>query len=88
MHTYGPIINVDGAQPPYGNTRRLISAADVGGDAKVAHGSVTPGKSSPKDAEGKLLYEPVWRYLFNHPVDAIGAATKEDADCLREHVRK
>jgi hypothetical protein len=87
MHKFGPIVNVDGSAPPYDNTRRLISSADVGGDANRAHGSVTPGKSSPSDDAGNLLYEPVWRYLFNHPVESVGEATEEDPNCLREHVR-
>ncbi len=87
MHAFGPIVNVDQAEPPYGNTRRLISDAEVGGDPRRAHSAVTPGRSSPKDAEGNLLYEPVWRYLFTHPVDAVGEATEEDPDCTREHVQ-
>ena len=85
MHAFGPIVNVDDAEPPYSNTRRLISAADVGGDAGRAHSSVTPGRASPQDADGNLLYEPVWRYLFTHPVDAVGEATDEDPDCRRVH---
>ena len=87
LHAFGPIVNVDEAQPPYSNTRRLISAADVGGDAGRAHSSVTPGRSSPHDADGNLLYEPVWRYLFTHPVDVVGEATETDPNCLRVHVR-
>lgn len=87
MHDFGPIVNVDHAKPPYENTRRLISAADVGDNEKRAHGSVTPGKSSPKDDAGNLLYESVWRYLYTHPVDSVGEATEEDPSCLREHVR-
>jgi hypothetical protein len=87
MHAFGSIVNVDNAAPPYDNTRRLISAADVGGDAGRAHSAVTPGRSSPRDGEGSLLYEPVWRYLFTHPVDAVGEAAETDPDCLKAHVR-
>ncbi len=83
MHRFGPVITVDGVAPPYDNTRRLISAADVGDDAKRAHSSVTPGKASPKDSDGHQLYEPVWHYLFNHPVDSRGEATDVDPSCLR-----
>lgn len=86
LHRFGPIVNVDHSQPPYQNTRRLISAADVGGDARRAHSSVTPSRSSPKSDSGEYLYEPVWRYLYTHPVDQVGEATAEDPDCLREHV--
>lgn len=85
MNEFGPIVNVDEAAPPYGNTRRLISAADVGGDEKRAHSAVQPGKGSPKDPDGKLAYEPVWRYLFTHPVDEVGEPVQKDPDCLQEH---
>jgi len=84
LQKFGPIVNVDQASPPYGNTRRLITNADVKGDAKRAHSSVTPGKASPKDASGALLYEDVWRYLFTHPVDEVGGAVPMDPDCRME----
>ena len=81
MATFGPIVDVDTTQPPYGNTRRLVSAADVQGDRKKAHGAVQPGGNAPKRADGQMLYEPVWRYLFTHPVDAVGAPTPPDPGC-------
>ncbi|KAA5539498.1 hypothetical protein FYK55_24100 [Roseiconus nitratireducens] len=87
LNQFGPIVNVDTAQPPYQNTRRLISDADVGGDARRAHSAVTPGRSSPKDDQGNFLYEPVWRYLYSHPVDQTGDPTPADPECLREHVQ-
>jgi hypothetical protein len=86
MHKYGPIINVDNQAAPYQNSRRLISAADVKGDTKRAHSSVVPGGASPKDADGVFLFEPVWQYLYTHPVDVIGLPTKEDPDCRRVHI--
>jgi len=82
LHTHGPIVDVDQSQPPYENSRRLISAADVGGDANRAHSSVTPGGVSPKDADGNFLYEPVWKYLFTHPVDQTGEPTERDPTCV------
>ena len=36
LNQFGPIVNVDQTQPPYGNTRRLITDADVKGDANRA----------------------------------------------------
>ncbi len=81
---HGPIINVDQTPPPYQNTRRLITSADVKGDDKRAHSSVIPGSASAKDASGKLLHEAVWRYLYTHPVDATGAPTAPDADCEKD----
>jgi len=81
MHRHGEIVNVDNVSPPYQNSRRLISAADVGGDANKAHSSVTPGGASPKNKQGDLLYDPVWRYLFTHPVEVTGDAVPKDAGC-------
>ena len=81
LQEYGPIVNVDHAPAPYGNTRRLITDADVKNDPKRAHSSVTPGGAAPKDASGKFIHEDVWRYLFTHPVDDVGTAVPPDPDC-------
>ena len=84
LHQFGPIVNVDEVAPPYGNSRRLITDADVKGDAKRAHSSVQPGGSAVKDAEGRLIHEPVWKYLFTHPVEAVGEPVPQDESCLKE----
>jgi len=84
LNQFGPIVNVDKTPPPYGNTRRLITDADVGGDAKRAHSSVEPGKSAVKDASGNFIHEPVWRYLFTHPLDEVGQAVPPDPKCLKD----
>lgn len=84
LHHYGPIVNVDQAKPPYGNTRRLITDADVKGDDKRAHGSVQPGGAAVKDAEGKFIHEAVWRYLYTQPVEVTGEAVAEDPTCLKD----
>ncbi|HBJ38594.1 MAG TPA: hypothetical protein DDZ51_28365 [Planctomycetaceae bacterium] len=81
MHQHGEIVNVDDVSPPYQNSRRLISAADVGGDANKAHSSVTPGGASPKNKRGDLLYEAVWEYLFTHPVEQTGHGVSKDPGC-------
>lgn len=81
MHEYGPIVNVDETAPPYGDTRRLISTSDVKHDAGRAHTTVVPGGSAGKDAQGRFIHEPVWRYMFTHPVEKFGAAVVED-DCV------
>lgn len=81
LRSFGPVVNVDEAAPPYGNTRRLITAADVKDDAKRAHGSVVPGGSAVKGADGKFLHEAVWRYLFTHPVEEVGEPAPHDAAC-------
>ena len=86
LHAFGPIVNVDQMKPPYANTRRLITDADVKGDDKRAHSSVVPGGASAKDAKGGFVHEAVWKYLFNHPVDQKGESTAPDADCEKNIV--
>ena len=81
LHDYGPLVNVDSATPPYSNTRRLVTEADVKNDPNRAHGAVVPGGTSPKDKAGNFLYEDVWRYLFTHPVNEIGERTAPDSEC-------
>lgn len=81
LHKFGSIVNVDETKPPYGNTRRLISNMDVGGNADRAHGASTPGGSSPKGKDGKYLYEDVWKYLYTHPVSETGTAVKPEERC-------
>lgn len=84
LNAFGPIVSIDTAKPPYENTRRLITSADVNGDDKRAHSSVTPGKASPTDASGKFLFEDVWRYLFTQPVESVGKAVPHDASCMMD----
>ncbi|MCS7468213.1 hypothetical protein NZK35_16295 [Stieleria sp. ICT_E10.1] len=85
MHKFGPIVNVDQASPPYSNTRRLITDFDVGGDAGRAHSSVQPGSRAHKNpSDGSFMHEPVWRYLYTHPVDQVGEATPLDESCDKE----
>ena len=78
MNKCGPVVNVDKEKPPFGNTRRLITDADVKNDPNKAHGASAPGGSAVKDASGKLIHEEVWRYLFNSPVEAIGKPEPAD----------
>ena len=84
LHQFGPIVDVDKTPAPYGSTRRLITAADVKGDAKRAHSSVTPGGAAVKDADGKFIHEDVWRYLFTHPVEEVGQPVPADPDCMKD----
>ena len=84
LHQFGPIVQVDKAAPPYGNTRRLTTDADVKGDDKRAHSSVTPGGAAVKDAAGKFIHEEVWRYLFNQPVEKTGQPVPADPNCLKD----
>lgn len=81
LRQFGPLVNVEQAAPPYGNTRRLITDADVKDDAKRAHGCVVPGGSAVKNASGGFIHEDVWRYLFTHPVEAVGEPAPRDTAC-------
>ncbi|MEN9652681.1 MAG: hypothetical protein RL303_401 [Verrucomicrobiota bacterium] len=90
LNAYGPVVNVDTAKPPYGGSRRLITAAPMKGDDKkqaaAAHSFVTPGKASPKDAQGRFLQEDVWTYLFTSDVDATGKPVPAEAGIrMRQH---
>ncbi len=87
LHKFGPIVNIDESEPPYENTRRLITNADVSGKADRAHGASTPGGASPKGPDGKFLYEDVWKYLYTHPVDEVGEKVRPEKRC-REDLRR
>ena len=69
------------SSPPYENTRRLITDCDLKGNVRQAHSGVVPKQSAFKNAEGVFRHEAVWKYLFLHPVDKIGEAVGQDADC-------
>lgn len=69
---FGPIVDVEQSEPPYQNTRRLVTSFEVGGDARRAHSAVTPGRASARTENGALRHDPVWEYLFTHPVEQVG----------------
>ena len=80
LNEFGPIVNVEQAQPPYSNTRCLVTDFDVDGNEKRAHSAVTPGGASYKKGDD-YVHLPVWTYLFTHPVDEVGMATPLDPEC-------
>ena len=88
LQEYGSIVNVGMVSPPYGNSRRLITDADVNNDDKRAHSSVVPGGAAVKDADGKFVHEGVWQYLFNHPVDKVGDPVAVDSACRMDLPKK
>lgn len=88
LHQFGPIVDVDKEAAPFGNSRRLITAADVKGDAKRAHSSVTPGNAAVKDESGQFVHEAVWKYLFTQPVDVTGKPVPADPACLKDLRKK
>lgn len=81
LQRHGPVVNVDREGPPFGNSRRLVTDADVGNHSGRAHSAPVPGGAAVKDAAGGFLHEEVWRYLFTHPVDRTGASVPMDPDC-------
>lgn len=84
LQEFGPTVNVDQVPAPFGNSRRLITDADVMGDSGRAHSMVTPGGASAKGADGQMLHESVWRYLFTYPVGKRGEAVPIDPGCLMD----
>lgn len=84
LNKFGPIVNVDKVAAPFGNSRRLVTDADVKNDEKRAHSSVTPGGAAVKDASGKFIHESVWKYLFTHPVEKVGEAVEADPNCKKD----
>lgn len=86
LEKYGPVVNVETEPFPYGNSRRLITDADVKNNSGRAHNAVIPGTPAVKDAAGKYIHEQVWRYLFTHPVEQVGKAVPEDPN-VKMHQR-
>lgn len=81
LNRFGPVVDVDAVKPPYGNSRRLVTNADVKNNAGRAHNASIPDGAAVKDANGKLIHEEVWRHLFTHPVEETGDPVPPDADC-------
>lgn len=86
LNKYGPVVNVDKTPAPFGNSRRLITDAEIKADdkPKAAHGASTPGGSAIKGPDGKYIHEDVWKYLFLHPVDQVGKPVPFDKDCMMD----
>ncbi len=87
MNNYGPIVNIEKSNPPYKNTRRLVTDYDVGNDRGKAHSGVLPRKYSPKTKNGKYTHAAVWKYLFTHPVDQVGTSMTPDDSSLKVHTQ-
>ncbi len=61
----GDFVEVEMAMPPYSNSHRLVgSQRTYNGAAVDGHNATEARMQSPRDAAGKWLYEPVWRYLY------------------------
>lgn len=78
---FGPLVDVDKTASPFGNSRRLITNAEVKNDANRAHSASVPGGAAVKNSKGDFVHEAVWKYLFTHPVDQVGNPVKAEGDC-------
>jgi hypothetical protein len=83
LQAFGPIVNVDTSTPPFQNSRRLVTNADVKQDEKRAHSCVTPGKAAIQNPDGSYTHESVWKYLFTHPTELVGHPSEINPNCLR-----
>jgi hypothetical protein len=68
LSEFGPNTSVDGAVPPYGLSRRLVTSAPpnpnpVAFVQQPRHSSTVADAVTPRDAQGAPLYRPVWIYL-------------------------
>lgn len=84
LNEFGPVVNVDETPYPYGNSRRLITNADVNRNKDRAHSASVPGRAAVKDAAGQMIHEQVWRYLFLHPVEEVGEPVPQDDNCRKD----
>ena len=75
---FGPLVNVETSEPPFGKSRRLITNYDVNNDARRAHTIVVRGKH----------WSQVWRYLFTHPVGQTGNPVPRDPNCKMDLRRR
>jgi len=69
MNQFGQIVDVDTNPPPYGSSRQLTT--DYGSSRLRVHNGVYPGTFSWHEGD-RWVHDPVWRYLFTHPVDQVG----------------
>ncbi|MFT5526497.1 MAG: hypothetical protein ACI9HK_004474, partial [Pirellulaceae bacterium] len=87
LQKHGPVVNVEKADVPWGNSRRLVTDSDVGNDSRRAHSAVVPGGNAVKDGDGHYIHEDVWKYLFTHPIAQTGDPVEADPGC-KKNLRK
>lgn len=65
LSAFGPSVDVDGAQPPYGGSHLLTTDATpaVEDDTpNLSHRSLVEDRLTPKTPSGEPLFTPVWQY--------------------------
>lgn len=68
LGTFGAPVNVDGTAAPYGSARQLVTSAapnpnPTGPSASPPHGAPVVDAVTPRDAQGRPVFAPVWTYL-------------------------
>ncbi len=86
MNAFGPVVNVDAAAPPYGNTRSLTSNLDS--PTNNHHGCVAVDRNLALRADGSPVYKPVWEYLLATPREAanVSAASYQSSPLSAESI--
>lgn len=59
LGAFGAPVNVDGTAAPYASSRQLVTSAAAGS----THNAPVVDVSTPRDAQGRPLFVPVWTYL-------------------------
>ncbi len=68
LGSFGSIVNIDGSQPPFTNTRRLTSSANPSQfptSVVSAHASVAADAFTPRDINGNAQFDKVWEYMLS-----------------------
>jgi hypothetical protein len=68
LGAFGGLVSVDGASAPFGNSHQFTTSASpnpnpTGPSASPAHGAPVVDAVTPRDAQGRPIYAPVWIYL-------------------------
>lgn len=63
MAAGGALVSVENSTPPYSRSQRLVTDVENVRQGKY-HGCPVQDRITPVDSDGKLVFEPVWRYLL------------------------
>ncbi len=68
LDLFGPLVSVDGAAAPFGGSHQLLTSAPpnpnpTGPSASPTHGAPVVDAVTPRDAQGRPVYEPVWDFI-------------------------
>ncbi len=65
LDRFGANVDADTSKPPYNNTHHLTTNLEPvkDGQANISHRSVIQDRVTPRTAEGKPVFAPVWQYM-------------------------